>query len=99
MSWLDDVKKLAATKVLVMEQGDQATADMRWDICWQCPRMEHSNRTCMECGCYIETKIWSKISRSPARMLGEITHCPLGKWNDKEIANHYRAEDGKEPLA
>jgi hypothetical protein len=98
MSWLDEAMKLAATKVLVLEQADQATADMRWKTCWACDQMDHESRRCRDCGCFIETKIWSKTSRSAARMLGEITHCPLGRWNDKDIANHYRALDGKTPL-
>lgn len=98
MSWLDEVKKLAAAKVLVLEQVDAATADMRWKTCWNCDQMDHSNKTCRTCGCYIEVKIWSKNSRSPARPMGELTHCPLGKWEDKDIANHYRTLDGKAPL-
>ena len=98
MSWFDEVKKIAAEKMLVLEQADAATADMRWKTCWGCDQMEHSNKTCRICGCYIEMKIWSKSSRSLARPTGEITHCPLGKWEDKDLANHYRAEDGKEPL-
>ncbi len=98
MSWFDDVKKLAASKVLVYSQTDQETADMRWKTCWYCDQMNHENKRCMACGCYIEVKIWSKTSGSIQRPLGEITHCPLGKWNDREIANHYRAEDGYPPL-
>jgi ribosomal protein L32 len=98
MSWFDEVKKLAAAKILVMEQTDPQTAEMRWKTCWQCDQMEHTHKTCLQCGCYIEAKIWSKISRSPSRPMGEITYCPLGKWNDKELTNHYRVEDGKQPL-
>jgi hypothetical protein len=98
MSWFDEIKKIAAGKMLVLEQVEQPVADMRWKTCWHCDQMDHSNKTCRTCGCYIEVKIWSKTSRSPARPMGELTHCPLGKWEDKEVANHYRAEDGKPPL-
>ena len=99
MSWLDKVKKFLAVKLLVTDQGiDQQTADMRWETCWNCDRMNHENRTCMECGCFIEAKIWSKTSRSINRPLGETTHCPLGKWNDKALTNRYRKQDGKDPL-
>lgn len=98
MSWLEKAKKLAAEKIFVLEQADQETANMRWDTCWHCDKMEHEKKICTICGCYIEIKIWAKTSRSPARPMGEVTHCPLGKWNDLEITNYYRAEDGKEPL-
>lgn len=98
MNWLDAAKKLAASKMLVLEQTDAQTAEMRWNTCWYCEQMNHSNKTCRSCGCYIELKIWSKISRSVNRPMGELTHCPLGKWQDKEITNYYRTEDGKEAL-
>lgn len=98
MNWLEKAKKLAAEKVLVLEQADQATADARWHTCWYCEQMDHEKKICKTCGCYLEIKIWAKTSRAPNRLTGEITHCPLGKWNDLEITNYYRTEDGKEPL-
>lgn len=98
MSWFDSFLKATAGKVLVLEQTDAETADMRWKTCWGCEQMDHSDKRCRLCGCFIEVKIWSKTSRSAHRPMGEVTHCPLGKWNDKEITNHYRAEDGLEPL-
>jgi hypothetical protein len=98
MSWMQDLLKLAADKVLVKEQVEQDVADMRWQTCWPCENMDHENKTCKICGCFIELKIWAKVSRSPQRPMGEITHCPIGKWQDKDIANHYRELDGKPPL-
>lgn len=98
MSWFEKAKLLAAQTVFVLEQVAQETADARWKTCWQCDRMDREARKCRECGCLLQAKIWAKTSRSPARMMGEITHCPLGRWDDKDIANHYRREDGREPL-
>lgn len=98
MSWLEDMAKLAADKVLVKEQVEQDVADMRWSTCWTCEQMNHESKRCNLCGCFLENKIWAKVSRSMHRPLGEITHCPIGKWNDKDITNHYRALDGHPPL-
>lgn len=98
MSWLDKAKQLAAAKILVVEEGDQQTADMRWQICYPCEYRDQTENVCTLCGCPISAKIWSKISRSLARPFGEVTHCPMGKWNDKEITNYYRQVDGEPPL-
>lgn len=98
MSWFEEAKKIAAAKVLVMEHVDQATAEMRMNVCLTCDKMDREHVKCSICGCYLEGKTWSKISRSKNRPLGELTHCPLGKWNDMDIANHYRQLDGLWPL-
>jgi hypothetical protein len=98
MSWIDDAKSLAATVVLVREKVDAATADFRGRVCTACGRLDRETLRCKECGCYLKAKVWAKVNRSPARPLGEVTHCPLGKWRDRDIANHYRAIDGKPPL-
>ncbi len=94
MGWFDDLAKLAADKVLVKEQVEKDVADMRWATCWGCEHMDHEKKVCKLCGCFLEVKIWAKVSRAKHRPLGEITHCPIGKWNDKDIANHYRVLDG-----
>ena len=98
MSWFDDMLKLAADKMLVKEQVEQEVADMRWATCWPCENRNQERNMCNICGCFIDTKIWAKVSRTVARPSGEITHCPIGKWNDKDIANYYRTLDGKPPL-
>ena len=99
MSWIDEAKRLAATAVLVRERiDDPVLADFRGRVCTRCTKLDREKLRCTECGCYLKSKVWSKINRSPQRPLGEVTHCPLGKWRDLEIANHYRAQDGKPPL-
>lgn len=92
-----EAKKLAAANVLVKEKVDDETAACRMEICQKC-EMLNEKITCMVCDCLMELKTKSKINRSPQRPFGEITHCPLGKWGDIDIANYYRAEDSKEPL-
>lgn len=44
----------------------------------------------------IKTKL--EVYRNAKKLRNEITHCPLGKWGDKQIANIYRKIDGKELL-
>ena len=98
MSWFEEAKKIAAATVLVMEHVDQPTAQARMDVCDTCEWNDRASKKCSICGCFLENKVWSKISRSKPRPLGELTHCPRGKWNDKDIADHYRALDGIAPL-
>ncbi|HNC36748.1 MAG TPA: hypothetical protein PLD32_09285 [Saprospiraceae bacterium] len=53
------------------------------------------NRRCKICTCYVEAKASIKVNRNPLKgMRHEVTHCPLGKWDDKGLANHYRELDG-----
>lgn len=57
------------------------------------------NRKCKMCGCYIDAKAGIKINRNPKQgMRSEVTHCPLGKWDDLELANHYRVMDNLKVL-
>lgn len=98
MSWIEDAKKLAAATVLVKETVDDELAAWRFSICNACELLDRERIVCTVCGCYMQIKTKAKTSRSPARPLGEVTHCPMGKWNDKDICNHYRAIDGKELL-
>jgi len=98
MSWIDEAKRLAAATVLVRERVDPETAKRRSRVCHPCPELEKPQLRCKVCGCYMKAKVWSKVNRSPRRPLGEVTHCPLGKWGDADVANHYRSLDGKPPL-
>jgi len=46
---------------------------------------------CKVCSCIIEEKSKSKINYNPKKgMRAEITHCPLGLWEDEEIAQRYK---------
>lgn len=99
MGWIDEAKRLAAATVLVKEKiDDPVVADFRGRVCTRCTKLDRAALKCSLCGCYLKVKVWSKVNRSPARPLGEVTHCPLGKWHDTDIANHYRAADGQPPL-
>lgn len=83
--------------VFVKEYVTQGIAEMRMQVCEMCPNMK-AGKMCGVCGCFLEVKTKSLTNRSKKRPGGEETHCPLGKWGDKEIANKYRLLDGLELL-
>lgn len=86
-----------ALKVEPLE--DKELEDWRMDQCRGCDRYDAENDKCKECGCFMEIKTGLKYNHNPKKWgRVEVTHCPLGRWNDLEIANSYRKVDGLEPL-
>ena len=98
MTIADEIKHYLASKVIVKEKVDGETADARFDVCLKCEYRNLEENKCMVCGCFLDLKVNTKVNWRPAKNRNEITHCPMGKWDDKEIANHYRALDGLKPL-
>lgn len=95
MSWLNEVKKLAAGIAIVQDHVSGKVAKTRYEICLKCPNRKPENDTCGICGCYLDLKTKAYSNRTKERPFGEITHCPIGNWGDIEIANYYRLADGK----
>ena len=95
MGLIEEILKLAADKVLVEAHVSEDTAAFRMGECMACPRLDKEHMRCKVCKCYVEVKTTSERNFNPKRLRNEITHCPLGKWNDIEIANEYRKIDGK----
>ena len=89
---------LIAETVIVKEHATEKEAKERFSVCLSCPARDEKQNVCGECGCFLDLKTGSKTNWNAKRLRNEITHCPLGKWNDKEIANAYREIDGKELL-
>lgn len=83
---------------LPIEKVQAELAEWRMSVCRACPDFKPKNQKCGVCGCYLEIKTACYTNRNPKKMRTEFTHCPNGKWNDKELANQYRALDGLEPL-
>jgi len=51
----------------------------RFEICKKCELYEESNKTCKECGCYLEIKtLWASEK------------CPLGKWGVVESKDQHK---------
>lgn len=95
---VDEILRLAAKKTLVIEEVSEEIRLQRIATCEGCERFNSEHRKCLECGCYIDVKAGCKNNRNPKKLRFEITHCPLGKWGDKETANEYRRIDGKQLL-
>jgi len=94
MGILEQVKHYLAENLIVKEGVDTETADWRFEICLKCPYRDAEENKCLQCGCFLDLKTASRVNWRPSKNRNEITHCPLGKWNDKEIANEYRRLDG-----
>ena len=89
---------LLAETVIVKEKVTADVAKERMRVCFGCSSRDEKENVCGECGCFLDLKTGAKTNWNAKRMRNEITHCPLGKWNDKETANLYREMDGKELL-
>lgn len=92
------VLHLLAETVIVKEKVSADVAKERMGVCLECPKRNNVENTCTVCGCFLDLKTGAKTNWNAKRMRNEITHCPLGKWNDKETANLYREMDGNELL-
>lgn len=94
MTIADEIKHYLASKVIVKEWVDGETADARFSVCLKCEHRDAEENKCLICTCFLDLKTQSRVNWRPSKNRNEITHCPLGRWNDKEIANEYRALDG-----
>lgn len=93
------VKKGARAVLSAGEHNDPALTLARMNTCKKCPNFNAETMQCGVCGCYMDVKTTLLRNRNPyAAGRVEVTHCPEGRWNDLEIANYYRAIDGKELL-
>lgn len=98
MNIMHEILKLAADTALVVERAGPETKAERLEVCERCPFLNKKSRKCRVCGCYVDIKTGTIKNRNPEKLRNEFTHCPKGKWNDKELANQYRKIDGLKPL-
>jgi len=84
------IKALLA-RHLVIEKATSQTKLNRLNVCNSCEFLREKERmkTCAVCGCFLELKAASLININHHKRRIEITHCPMGKWNDKWIVNEY----------
>jgi len=94
MGIIEEIKRIAAGAVIVRESIDPITEENRMSICRGCDKADLANDKCLQCGCFLSLKTAAKTNWRPSKNRNEITHCPLGKWSDKEVANAYRTLDG-----
>lgn len=88
--WVDIVKKKGVELLVIVEkldrEADAETIRWRTNICNSCPNKV--NDKCGICKCYIELKVETKVNRNKYGKK-EITHCPEGRWKDKQIQLYY----------
>lgn len=84
------LKKGIKHVLLVTELNDDELKEKRLATCKGCVMYDKIEETCIHCGCYVEIKAGMLVNRNPKkRMRTEITHCPEGKWGDKDISQYY----------
>lgn len=97
MIWWKELFLLGIEKTLVVEtlegEVDEETKKLRQEACESCPKKihdKHGHAKCSVCKCYLKIKHKSKKNRRvDDPKFVEVTHCPLGKWNDEHIALLY----------
>lgn len=85
-------KGLGKFFLAVEDLNDDELAEMRYNTCKACTKYIEETDQCGVCRCYMSVKTELKTNRDP-ELNGKIveTHCPLGKWNDKELADYYNS--------
>lgn len=102
-------KSIAVKGLIIVEEVDEETANWRFNICLTsengkpCRNFDPdpSNAEigkCLGCGCLLPEKTYSKTNRTLEHPNGEVTHCPLGRWDDLILTNYYRVQDGLAPI-
>jgi ribosomal protein L37E len=83
---IQDLLKLAAKNVLVIEEVPEYEALRRYAICEACPSKQFNakKKTCKICGCFMEVKTKARVHRTKKFPQGQITHCPAGHWGEQE---------------
>lgn len=78
--------------VLAVEyHPDQKVVKDRYEICKGCDKHDAESDECAICTCFMEEKTKLLKHHDPKLETVIVTHCPLGKWGDKEIANFYKS--------
>lgn len=83
-----------AAKGLVVDNEDETIANQRLETCLSCDKITKDGQ-CGICMCFTDLKAKARTNINVLHARIEITHCPIGRWGDVEIANHYREIDGK----
>lgn len=80
-------------------QGDKVSPEveeMRKGRCTKgCKYFDPNKQECLKCTCVLPVK-WTLFNFfHPIKLRNEIAHCPIGRWDDLEIAKYYQFIDGK----
>jgi hypothetical protein len=78
-------------RIMITERvSDQKIVEKRLRICHNCPGGYLKGPSCIVCDCFVELKAESLTNRTGLGTY-EVTHCPMGYWGDKEIADYYKS--------
>lgn len=85
-------KGLAKFFLAVKDLNNAELAAKRYNTCKSCEQYVKQTDQCNVCGCYMSIKTTLKTNRDP-ELGGKIveTHCPLGRWDDKELSEYYNS--------
>lgn len=98
MTLFERALKVAAKALIVGNNVEPGEAARRYAVCLGCEFRDTEKDTCGVCHCFLDLKINAETNWNAVKFRDEITHCPKGKWGDKEIANLYREMDGKQQI-
>lgn len=87
-------KVLESTASILAEETltDNSIIEMRFEACSTCIFRDSEINKCRVCGCYLSVKTPLKTNFNPKHLEFEVTHCPMGKWQDFDTANYYRSQ-------
>lgn len=97
MGWKNEILKQLAEGLLAKEEhGLEGLTEARVSACNSCEELLTAGRQCGVCKCFVDVKAKFQTNRDP-ELGGKtvITHCPLGKWGDRALANLYRGIKGQ----
>lgn len=92
-------KKIIDAALTVKKLDDPDAEQARLDVCKVCDRLD-TDKSCLECGCFVEVKATMQVHINPKTLKTEVTHCDLAKWpgDSLELVNYYRKRKGKKLL-
>jgi len=95
MNIIDNLLAKSAKILLAVEEhGLKELTEKRLAACNQCENYDQEHKQCTVCGCFMDVKTTLVTNRNPhAGGRIEITHCPLGRWDDLHIAQMYNRID------
>lgn len=90
MIFRNTAKFLASTLLVKQNHNNIAVEKFREHKCRQCPYFDPVDTICNNCGCLLDVKWKSLINRKISTGETQVTHCPIGSWNDSDFAAFYK---------
>lgn len=89
-------KRKAAELLFHGDKVSPEVVKMRVDRCSNgCKYFDPVKEECVKCTCVLSVKWKLHNFFHPLKLRNEIAHCPIGRWDDLELANYYNLIDEK----